>query len=185
MDAVDAEAAEAAVDAVRVRRARGPELPAVGLLTERAYEPFVLGPDDPYRARLRDAAARDREAEVWVAEVWVAEGLAPEAAAPVLLGTVTVCPPGSGWREVARDDEGEFRMLAVAPDAQGRGVGAALARAVLDRFAADGLRAVVLSSLPAMTAAHGLYRSLGFHRAPDRDHHPAPGVELWAFERPL
>ena len=49
-----------------------------------------------------------------------------------VLGSVTFCPAGSTWREIAWDDEGEFRMLAVAADARGRGVGEALVRACLD-----------------------------------------------------
>ena len=43
-----------------------------------------------------------------------------------VLGCVTCCPPGSPWRELAGEHEGEFRMLAVAPAARGRGAGAAL-----------------------------------------------------------
>ena len=34
-----------------------------------AYAEFTDGPDDGYIALLRDAARRDREAELWVAEV--------------------------------------------------------------------------------------------------------------------
>ena len=49
-------------------------------------------------------------------------------------GTVTVCHDGSPWRELGRGDEGEFRMLAVAPQAQGQGVGAALVELCVDRF---------------------------------------------------
>ena len=45
-----------------------------------------------------------------------------------ILGSVTFCPPGLPVaRARRRDGEGEFRMLAVAPDARGRGVGEALA----------------------------------------------------------
>lgn len=33
-----------------------------------------------------------------------------------------------------------------------------------------------------MTAAHGLYRSTGFRRAPDRDCEPEPGIDLVGFE---
>ncbi|WP_246142695.1 GNAT family N-acetyltransferase [Nocardioides rubriscoriae] len=153
-----------------LRRARPDEHEAVGRVTVAAYEPFLDGPHDPYRVRLADVAGRDRDAEVWVA----VEG-------GQVLGNVTVCPPGSPWREVARDGEGEFRMLAVAPQAQRRGVGAALATMVVDRFRSDGARAVVLSSLEAMAGAHRLYERLGFVRAPDRDWSPYPGVSLVAY----
>jgi ribosomal protein S18 acetylase RimI-like enzyme len=157
---------------VQIRLARPTELAAVGDLTVAAYDAFTLGPEDPYVTQLRDAAARAREAELWVA----ADG-------ERVLGAVTSCPEGSPWREVARPGEGEFRMLAVHPDAQGRGAGEALVRHVLDRWTAAGTPVVVLSSLPQMTAAHRLYGRLGFRRTPERDWDPVPGVHLVTFRR--
>lgn len=160
---------------LRLRRVRPEELEEVGAITVAAYAPFTRGPGDPYVARLADAAARDRDAEVWVAVD--AQG--------TLLGSVTHCPPGSPWRELAFEDEGEFRMLSVAPAAQGRGAGEALVRHCLERSGAEGRRAVVLSSLPGMTAAHRLYGRLGFERTPERDWEPVPGVPLIGFRRDL
>jgi ribosomal protein S18 acetylase RimI-like enzyme len=158
-----------------LRRAAPGDLEQVGRITVAAYAGFVLGEDDPYVARLRDAARRDREAELWVA--------ADDDG--TVLGSVTVCPPGSPWREVSREGEGEFRMLAVDPAAQGRGVGIALVDLVLERFRADGARAVVMSSLPEMTGAHRLYGRRGFTRLPERDFSPVPDVHLLAFGRDL
>nr|WP_221634620.1 GNAT family N-acetyltransferase [Nocardioides luti] len=157
-----------------MRRATTDDLEAAGEVTVAAYEPFTLGPTDPYVARLRDTATRDREAELWVAEE---DG--------AVLGTVTVCPPGSPWRELAGPHEGEFRMLSVAPTAQGSGVGEALARLAVDRAREQGATAVVLSSLEDMAGAHRLYGRLGFRRAPERDWAPVPGVSLIAFHLPL
>ncbi len=159
---------------MELRRLRPAETTEVGALTVAAYEPFLLGPDDQYRSRLADVAARDRDAEVWVA-VDDAE----------VLGNVTICPAGSPWREIAGDAEGEFRMLAVAPSAQGRGVGRALVAHVLERFRTDGAEAVALSSLADMTAAHRVYAALGFLRTPERDWTPLPGVDLIAFRKDL
>jgi ribosomal protein S18 acetylase RimI-like enzyme len=155
---------------VRIRLAGPDDLDAIGEVTVAAYTEFTLGPDDPYVRRLRDAAARYEQAELWVAED---DG--------EVLGTVTVCPPGSVWREISRPDEGEFRMLAVAPGARGRGVGEALARHAIGRFAEDGVHTMVLSSLASMHGAHRIYERLGFHRAPARDWSPMPGVELLAY----
>jgi ribosomal protein S18 acetylase RimI-like enzyme len=76
-------------------------------------------------------------------------------------------------------------MLAVAPHAQGQGVGEALARHVIDRFREEGAVAVVLSSTPLMDPAHRLYARLGFRRCPERDWEPLPGVELLAFRLEL
>ncbi|MFC6345579.1 GNAT family N-acetyltransferase, partial [Nocardioides hankookensis] len=87
--------------------------------------------------------------------------------------------------EIAADDEGEFRMLAVSPTARRRGVGDALARLVDDRFRELGFRGIVLSSLAQMSSAHRIYERLGYHRVPDRDWSPAPGVDLLAFAKEM
>ena len=157
---------------MQVRLARPHELEAVGELTVRAYAAFTLGPADPYVARLRDAASRAEGAELWVA----VDG-------DRLLGNVTSCPPGSSWREVARDDEGEFRMLAVDPDARGSGAGTALAGHCEQRARDHGAVGMALSSLAEMTAAHRIYTRLGYARDPGRDWSPLPGVELVAFTK--
>lgn len=157
---------------MRIRPARPEDLAAVGEVTAAAYSPFTRGPEDPYVERLRDAASRAREAELWVA--------VPDDSEEVL-GSVTICPAGSPWREVAREDEGEFRMLSVAPGTQGQGIGSALVEHVLDHFRSAGARAVVLCSLVEMQAAHRLYARHGFTRLPDRDWQPVPGVHLLAF----
>ena len=159
---------------VEVRLARPEELEAVGELTVRAYAAYTLGPGDPYVARLRDAASRARAAELWVA----VDG-------DRLLGSVTCCPPGSSYREVSRPDEGEFRMLAVDPDARGTGAGTALAAHCEERARAHGAVGMALSSLAAMTAAHRIYTRLGYARDPGRDWSPLPGVELLAFSKTL
>lgn len=156
---------------MRVVRATPALYDEIGAVTVAAYGPFLEGDDDPYVARLADVALRDREAEVWVA-------LDDDGA---VLGNVTYCPPGSHWREISRGAEGEFRMLAVSPAAQGRGVGRLLATTVIDRFVREGAEGIVLSSLAVMTAAHALYASLGFRRLPERDWTPMPGVDLLAF----
>lgn len=159
---------------LELRRARPGEYAAVGELTVAAYEEFTLGPDDPYVERLRDAAARADQAELWVA----VEGVD-------VLGTVTSCPPGSSWRELAAENEGEFRMLAVHPSARGRGVGASLAGLCEERARDQGATAMVLSSLREMSTAHRVYERLGYARAPERDWDPAPGVHLIAFAKTL
>ncbi len=159
---------------MEIRLARPAEHAAVGELTLAAYAPFTEGPHDPSVAPLRDTTARAQEADVWVA---VEDGQ--------LLGTVTDPPPGSRFREIGGDDEGEFRMLAVAPEAPGRGVGAALVGFLLDRYRQRGLRGVALSTLAEMTTAHRIYERLGFTRAPEHDWSPLPGVRLIAFHLDL
>lgn len=159
---------------VEVRRACLDEHERIGDLTVRAYAAFTRGAADPYVARLRDAASRAAGAELWVA----VDG-------DRLLGNVTYCPPGSPYREVARDDEGEFRMLAVDPDARGAGAGTALSGLCEERARAHGAVGMAISSLAEMTDAHRIYACRGYVRDPGRDWSPLPGVELIAFAKVL
>jgi GNAT superfamily N-acetyltransferase len=73
------------------------------------------------------------------------------------------------------------RALAVAPHARGRGIGAALVSAVIERAATRGVRQLLLLTLPEMRAAHRLYTEAGFGRLPDRDWSPGPGLILLAY----
>ena len=157
---------------LQVRAARPAEYAAVTEITVAAYvDGGYIPPAADYVSELGDTAARAGGAEIWVAT----------DADRRVLGSVTWCPSGSTWREIARDDEGEFRMLAVAAAARGRGVGEALVRACLDRARADGLGGVAISTMDRMTDAHRLYGRLGFSRVPEADWSPVEGVSLLAF----
>lgn len=159
---------------VVVRAAHPEEFAVVGELTVQAYAAdgsASITSEGGYAEHLRDAAGRTRDARLLVAVGGDGD----------LLGTVTVCEPGSPWTEVARPGEVEFRMLAVAAGARGRGVGELLTRAVVERAAEGAARRVVLCSTDDMHAAHRLYRRLGFHRIPERDWSPSAGVSLLAF----
>lgn len=154
-----------------VRAARPDEFAAVGELTVAAYlELGFVTPGLGYAVELGDSAGRARDAELLVA----ADG-------DQVLGTVTVCRPGTPLAEISRPGELEFRMLAVAPAARGRGIGTLLVRAVLDRATELGIRRVVLSSRADMLAAASIYAGLGFIRLPDRDWQPNPTVPLLAY----
>lgn len=159
-----------------IRPAHDEELTAVGALTFDAYaaDGFVAA-DSPYAEDLRDAASRAREAELYVA-------LDEDGA---LVGTVTFCPEGSAYREVAGPGEGEFRMLAVDPAARRRGVAEALVRMCVERSEELGYGAVVLSSMPTQRAAQRIYERLGFRRTPELDWRPRPEIELLAFRLDL
>jgi ribosomal protein S18 acetylase RimI-like enzyme len=76
-------------------------------------------------------------------------------------------------------------MLAVAPAARGRGVGAALVDLVVDRFRREGASAIVMSTLARMQAAHRIYQRAGFVRDPERDWSPLPGVDLITYRLDL
>jgi GNAT superfamily N-acetyltransferase len=159
--------------ALEIRPAIPAEFPAVADICAAAYAPF-LGPGGRYVDVLRDVAARAAAAQVLVA-----------ADDGDLLGTVTFVPDGGPLGEIAAPSETEFRMLAVDPAAQGRGVGRSLLERVLAESRRPGKDGIVCSSLPIMRAAHRVYERVGFRRAPERDWSPAAGVELLAFVRGL
>ncbi|GIG40062.1 GNAT family N-acetyltransferase [Cellulomonas phragmiteti] len=162
---------------VRVRRATAADLPQVGDLTARAYVADALvAADHWYVDELRDAAARAARATVLVAVAAgtdAAPGSGPCAGtAPGdarVLGTITLAAPGSPYAEIARPGELELRMLAVDPEARGRGIADRLVGAALREAVADGARDVVLSTLDTMHAAHRVYARLGFAARPERD----------------
>ncbi|MFJ2026096.1 GNAT family N-acetyltransferase [Streptomyces sp. NPDC087897] len=163
---------------VTVRAADPAEHAVLGEIIAEAYlgDGLLDGPRDPYLLKLRAVEQRAAEAEVLVA-------VAPEGA---VLGGVTYVPPGAPWCDIAGPDEAEFRMLAVARAGRGRGAGEALVRACIERArSADGVRALVLSTQPAMLPARRIYRRLGFLRTPERDWEPVPGLRLMTFRLDL
>ena len=156
---------------MEIRRAQPEELEEVGRLTAEVYvSDGYLTEGDGYVVELVDTPRRAREAELWVA---VDDGQ--------VLGSVTFAPVGSAYREIGRDDEGEFRMLAVSPEARGRGIGRALVERCVERSRELGYAGVRMSSMDVMTGAHRIYERLGFTRAPEDDWSPEPGVALLAY----
>lgn len=153
-------------------RLAGPsDLDRVSELTVGAYvDEGLLSGDDGYVEELRDVPARVRGAEVWVAEL---DGH--------VIGAVTFCPPGSAFRELGGDGQGQFRMLAVDPAARGRGAARALVERCIERSRELGLAEVVLCSMPTMTSAHRLYVSMGFRRDESLDWDVGPDLRLWGF----
>jgi ribosomal protein S18 acetylase RimI-like enzyme len=166
------------VSEVTIRRAREEDLPAVGTLTFEAYraDGHLAGREDgSYAGKLANARPRYEEAELLVAI----------DDAGTLLGTVTIAYPDTPWREIGRQNELEFRMLAVSPAARGRGVGEALTRRVLEQAVDQGRTAVVLSSSATMHAAHRLYERLRFRRTPELDWSPEPDIALITYRLDL
>ncbi|MGH3901929.1 MAG: GNAT family N-acetyltransferase [Pseudonocardiaceae bacterium] len=152
-------------DRLTVRPARPDEVDQVGRLTFEAYvADGYANPAGSYAAALADTSRRARDAELLVAVDSNAR----------VLGTVTVCTPGSPLGELSQPGELEFRMLAVALDARRRGVGEALVIAVLPRAAEIGAHRVVMCSAAEMPVAHRLYTRLEFVRLPERDWQPVP-----------
>lgn len=172
---------------ITIRAALPEELDTVGELTARAYLEdglLPLGEEDPYLSTLRDARHRAEHAELLVAVGPSDAGSIGIGGGGGVLGTVTFTGHGGKYAELADPGEGEFRTLAVHPEARGHGVGEALVRACVERTRELGLERLVLSSQSRMHAAHRLYRRLGFARTPRRDWQPLPDLTLLTFALP-
>jgi ribosomal protein S18 acetylase RimI-like enzyme len=103
-----------------------------------------------------------------------------------VLGTVMLQFWPDGGQLVHASGEAEIRALAVAPEAQGRGIGRALLRAAIGRAARQpDIRHLLLLTQPEMLAAQHLYRQAGFTRLPERDWSPREGITLLAYSLPL
>jgi GNAT superfamily N-acetyltransferase len=153
------------------------DLDTLGQIVLTSYRVLPGHPHEPdYEVQLADVAARAREAVVFGA-----------FADRVPLGCVTYVPDStSPHAEGLRDDEAGFRMLGVAPAAQGRGTGEALVQRCLDEARGAGKRAMFIYSGDWMETAHRLYKRLGFVRVPERDWVlQEPSITLLAFRREL
>ncbi len=150
------------------------EYAQAGRITAEAYRASYEGLSEAYLASLADVAGRVEQGEVWVA---LADG--------VIVGTVWTPRPGERLSPLAEEGELDFRQLAVAPSARGRGVGERLTRHVLDLGRERGASRVVMNSGPEMLGAHALYRKMGFRRLTEREHpvevEPGRWLDLRAF----
>jgi len=160
---------------VRTRPATEADYAAAGSICVEAYrEDGQLAGD--YGRMLADVAGRANDTEVIVAE---------DNASGELLGCVTFTLPGRPWSEVSEPGEGEFRMLAVSPKAQRRGVGTALVSACMAHAVALGCTAIAICTRDFNDKAIAMYERLGFVRIPERDWSPLPDVKLIAFRLDL
>ncbi|WP_341997184.1 GNAT family N-acetyltransferase [Microbacterium sp. LWH7-1.2] len=172
----DGAVAAASVPAdITIRLVRTEEYQRAGEVTAQAYLSSYGKLSDEYVASLRDVASRVRGGDVWVAVEPSGE----------VLGTVWIARPNRPLAEVARPGETDFRQLAVAPAARGRGIGEALTRHVIDLARERGSHRIVMNSGPEMTGAHALYAKLGFERLPEREGawevQPGRWIELYTF----
>jgi ribosomal protein S18 acetylase RimI-like enzyme len=161
---------------VMIRDARPDERASVGELRLSAYRALGLLSDvDRYAETLRRFGF-DGDCTVLVAVDEAYDGI---------LGTITLEPYDQA-SELARDDtEADIRAFAVAPQAQGKGVGRKLLLAVIEHAEKRGLRRLRLCTQPAMAAAGHLYAAAGFARTPELDFSPAANLTLRAYELEL
>jgi ribosomal protein S18 acetylase RimI-like enzyme len=158
-----------------VRTAASADFAAVEALLVAVY----LG--ERYSALAIEPWLRDVAGHAAAAELLVAAGEATEA----ILGTVCFMTPDAGLAQIAQEGEAEFRLLAVAPAARGRGAGEALVQRSIELARDRGCSRLVLSTQPAMLAAQRLYDRLGFERLPERDWRTDAGSPRLVYARTL
>lgn len=148
---------------ITIRPAAPRDYAAIGDLTVAAYSAIEDGSNAviaEYMEELRNVEARTRDAEVIVA---VDEN-------DHVLGAVTlVLDAASSMAEWDEPGSAGFRMLAVAPDAQGLGIGRLLTEHCIARAKDAGAHAVLIHSRDTMNKARGMYERMGFTRHPELD----------------
>jgi len=151
------------VKRISIRIAQPVEFARIGEITVAAYLPLEDAGDpvvQEYMDELRDVAPRARDAEVLVAV---------DEAGDILGAVTLVLDSKSPLAEFDEPGAASFRMLAVAPEAQGKGIGKALAEYCVARARDAGAHVVLIHSRPAMTAARSIYSKMGFRRYPEID----------------
>jgi ribosomal protein S18 acetylase RimI-like enzyme len=141
---------------MEIREATADEYDVAGSITAAAYRGFVR--DDAYLERIADVGGRATRTVILVA----VEGAE-------ILGSLTL----ELDRRVNPDDEPleahrtHIRMLGVAPNAQGRGVGTALMAEAERRAGRAGKTEMTLHTTEQMGAARAMYDALGYERTSD------------------
>ncbi len=164
---------------LRIRDAKPDEREAIRALTLAAYAQYatIMAPTawPGLQEAILGGLAAEADADKLVAEL-----------GGELVGSVFLFPPAEGGADGGgRMVWPELRLLAVAPEARGRGIGAALVRACVERARRSGAEAIGLYSSASMRAALHLYERLGFTRAPEYDFQPPGGELVMAFYMPL
>lgn len=131
----------------------------------------------PYLKDILDLEGRAAASELIVAE---RDG--------VIVGCVSYFPPGAktsyptdAFSEHWPAEWGAFRLLAVAPEARGSGVGRLLTEVCIERGREAGAPAVGLHTTAPMAVARAMYERMGFERAPRYDFRPGPAVLVEAY----
>ena len=164
-----------------IRDARPGDRAAILAVTLAAYEQYAAALPPPlwllYRQNIHATLADVGPAAQIVA---ADEGAILGAVLLLPVGAVMEKPGGAitlEWPEV--------RLLAVAPEARGKGVARRLMNECIQRARAAGAPALTLHTTDMMAAAMRLYERMGFAHAPELDFSLAPGITVKGYKIPL
>ena len=167
-----------------IRDAKPEELDEIADVISAAYAQYGPPPGsneilvrefEEYRHDQRDVRSRLADSQLIVAEE---DGR--------IVGAVTFYPPGSekkgenwplGWAAI--------RLLAVHPDARGKGIGRDLTDECLRRARAMGAPVMGLHTAHIMAVAQAMYERMGFTRYPDNDFPITDDFVVVAYTLPL
>lgn len=139
-----------------IRDFRQSDTTRVNALAIRAFEQFKDAYQDwpALQAKIGDLSALANVGEVIVAEV---EGQ--------IVGAVAYVGPGAPKAAFFQPEWSIMRMLVVAPDSRGLGIGRALAEECLRRAKRDQASVFALHTSELMQIALPMYQRMGFKRA--------------------
>jgi GNAT superfamily N-acetyltransferase len=160
-----------------IRDAAIEELPFIREQRVNSYEEHAKNIPEGHWKALKQAISSDADAQEDVERlVAVING--------EIVGSVALFPAKIDAYQGLVDelDYPEIRMLAVTPQARGKGVAAALVTECIRRARGQGFRSIGLHTADFMKSAMGLYDRLGFERLPQFDFEPADdGIIVKAY----
>lgn len=157
---------------VIIRDATDAERAAIRDLTLRAYAEYAEIMEPASWAGLSQALEEALASDAPVERIVATDG------GQIIGSAMLYAAETDAYGELAtRTTAPEIRLVAVAPEARGRGVAKALVDECIRRARAHGATEVGLHTSRSMRAAMAMYANLGFVRAPERDFQP-PGAEL-------
>jgi ribosomal protein S18 acetylase RimI-like enzyme len=157
-----------------LRDYRGDDAEAVNALALGAFAQYQADYDDwpGFARKIAGMSALSAAAELVVA-----------TRGERLVGAVAYVAPGAPKAEFFDPAWAIVRMLVVAPDCRGEGIGRALTLACEQRARRDGARTMALHTSPIMEVALGMYLRMGF--AVERAVAPIHGVAYNVYTKSL
>lgn len=146
----------------RVRPITDADHDAAGTILAEAYGVFASRAPSYHAYASTPAMWVDDATEVFVAV---------EDATEHVVGVVVLALDGSPLHERVDPptNDGGFRLLAVTPEARGRGIAHTLVQTCVDAARAAGTRRIGIYTMDFMESAQRLYERMGFDRRPDLD----------------
>ncbi len=167
---------------LHIRTARNGDHASIEKVALAAYEQYaaVIGQRfwQVYRSDIISTFSNPGTAEQIVAEQ---EGKIVGAVLLFPAGTTGELPDGS----TLKLDAPEIRLLAVAPQARGQGIGKALMEECIRSARQAGASCVQLHTTDMMDVAMQMYEHRGFVRAQELDFHPVPNITIKGYRLSL